>query len=473
MYSESVCQVACSWVDMGSFHTRLFRVVCMTCGDFYDGSEKGTANVHHILCQSWEKCHGDPHNDSTSLRGPKLELCAGVSMACLVQDWSHISWRWRTHMKTQKLHNSWNCLSGLTSDHSQYCWGGGNWLWDMPTGSDGRIENAPCRRQICVQGPDRWPEAAARQSLHWTSLARLRWLNPLVQVITGDESWVYDYDLETKQQSSQWNSPTTSRPKMARQLNSDVNSMIITFLTSMGLCTKNLSQQAKLWIPGSTAKFAETAWKRAKTSPQTLARTDLAASPWQRPVSHFRPHPPVSGEKQNGCHPPPTTLPWFGTLWRLPISKNEIEAERTPVWYNWGDTSRIAESAWHFDRKGLLGSVPKMEETVGPMSTCGRELLRGWRQPIGLIVSFTIFTVSPESFGYHLILPLVGRVFPLRYLHSSVSTAHLLQPVTPRNCNASLWTTSSLLFLAFPTAPVSGNFSLRIFFLGGSFYSHS
>ena len=91
MYSESVCQVACSWVDMGSFHTRLFRVVCMTCGDFYDGSEKGTANVHHILCQSWEKCHGDPHNDSTSLRGPKLELCAGVSMACLVQDWSHIS----------------------------------------------------------------------------------------------------------------------------------------------------------------------------------------------------------------------------------------------------------------------------------------------------------------------------------------------------------------------------------------------
>jgi hypothetical protein len=27
--------------------------------------------------------------------------------------------------------------------------------------------------------------------------------------------------------------------------------------------------------------------------------------------------------------------------------------------------------------KGLPGSVPKMEETVGPVSTCGRELLRG------------------------------------------------------------------------------------------------
>jgi hypothetical protein len=29
------------------------------------------------------------------------------------------------------------------------------------------------------------------------------------------------------------------------------------------------------------------------------------------------------------------------------------------------------------DRKGLPASVPKMEETVGPVSTCGRELLRG------------------------------------------------------------------------------------------------
>jgi hypothetical protein len=29
------------------------------------------------------------------------------------------------------------------------------------------------------------------------------------------------------------------------------------------------------------------------------------------------------------------------------------------------------------DRKGLPGSVPKMEETVGPVSACGRELLRG------------------------------------------------------------------------------------------------
>jgi hypothetical protein len=31
---------------------------------------------------------------------------------------------------------------------------------------------------------------------------------------------------------------------------------------------------------------------------------------------------------------------------------------------------------------------------VGPMSTCRRELLQGWWQPIDLMVSYKIFTAS-------------------------------------------------------------------------------
>jgi hypothetical protein len=38
-----------------------------------------------------------------------------------------------------------------------------------------------------------------------------------------------------------------------------------------------------------------------------------------------------------------------------------------------------------------------MEETVGPVSTCGRELLRGWWRPTGLMVSFMIFTASVRN----------------------------------------------------------------------------
>jgi hypothetical protein len=47
------------------------------------------------------------------------------------------------------------------------------------------------------------------------------------------------------------------------------------------------------------------------------------------------------------------------------------------------------------DRKGLPGSVPKMEETVGPMSTCER--VTAADRPYGEIYDF--YSVSPETFG--------------------------------------------------------------------------
>jgi hypothetical protein len=57
------------------------------------------------------------------------------------------------------------------------------------------------------------------------------------------------------------------------------------------------------------------------------------------------------------------------------------------------------------DRKGLPGSFPKMEEMVGPVSTCGRELLQGVTmadRPYGEFYDF--YSVSLENFGYHLAL---------------------------------------------------------------------
>jgi len=172
---------------MGSFYTSLFGVVHVTRGDFQDGSDKWTASEHQILCQPWETCYGNPQNVSTSLRVPKIDSCTGVSMTCPVPDRSHISWRRRTRRETHKFNKSWNCCtnswdhpSGSTSDNSRHFWIGENLLWDMPADSDGRIGHAPCRSQICAQDPDSWPEAAARQRLHWTSSPRLRRWNILV-----------------------------------------------------------------------------------------------------------------------------------------------------------------------------------------------------------------------------------------------------------------------------------------------------
>ena len=44
-------------------------------------------------------------------------------------------------------------------------------------------------------------------------------------IITGDETWVYGYDPETKFQSSKWKHPESPQPKKARQVRSNVKVM--------------------------------------------------------------------------------------------------------------------------------------------------------------------------------------------------------------------------------------------------------
>ena len=51
----------------------------------------------------------------------------------------------------------------------------------------------------------------------------------LENVITGDESWLFQYDLKTKRQSRQWKSVSLPRPKKARMQRSQVKVMLIIF----------------------------------------------------------------------------------------------------------------------------------------------------------------------------------------------------------------------------------------------------
>jgi len=55
------------------------------------------------------------------------------------------------------------------------------------------------------------------------------------QIITGDETWVYRYDPETKCQSSQWKSADSPRPKKARQVLSKVKVVLIVFFDMEGI----------------------------------------------------------------------------------------------------------------------------------------------------------------------------------------------------------------------------------------------
>lgn len=57
----------------------------------------------------------------------------------------------------------------------------------------------------------------------------------LRRVITGDESWVYGYDMETKAQSSQWTARNEPRPKKIKQFRSKVKLLLTVFFDWRGI----------------------------------------------------------------------------------------------------------------------------------------------------------------------------------------------------------------------------------------------
>jgi len=77
----------------------------------------------------------------------------------------------------------------------------------------------------------------------------------LSNVITGDKTWVYAYDLETKTQSSQWKSPESPRLKKARQVRSNIKSMLICFFDQKGTVHKEFVPTGQIVNAAFYVKF--------------------------------------------------------------------------------------------------------------------------------------------------------------------------------------------------------------------------
>jgi len=56
----------------------------------------------------------------------------------------------------------------------------------------------------------------------------------------GDESWVFDYDPETKGQSEEWHTKSSPRPKKAHMDRSRVKTMIIAFFRQPWHCAQSI-----------------------------------------------------------------------------------------------------------------------------------------------------------------------------------------------------------------------------------------
>ena len=68
----------------------------------------------------------------------------------------------------------------------------------------------------------------------------------LKNVITGNESWMYGYDIENKTQSSQWKGPEEPRPKKAHQIWSNVKVLLTVFFDCNGVVHHELLPQGRM-----------------------------------------------------------------------------------------------------------------------------------------------------------------------------------------------------------------------------------
>jgi len=95
--------------------------------------------------------------------------------------------------------------------------------------------------------------------------------NFLDKVITGAESWVFDCGPETKQQSAEWHTKSSPRPKKARMSRSWVKTMVTVFFDSRAIVHKEFVP------PGQSVNhaFYKDVLERLRKRVQRV-RTDIA-----------------------------------------------------------------------------------------------------------------------------------------------------------------------------------------------------
>ena len=106
------------------------------------------------------------------------------------------------------------------------------------------------------------------------------------RVITGDESWILEYDPETKRQSREWHTANYPRPKKARMSKSKIKSMV--FFYSHGIDHKEFVPPGQTVNQTFYREVLEILGKRVARVRPGIARTWMLHhdnAPWHTAIS--------------------------------------------------------------------------------------------------------------------------------------------------------------------------------------------
>jgi len=203
--------------------------------------------------------------------------------------------------------------------------------------------------------------------------------NFLSRVITGDETWLYDYDLETKQQPLQWKTPSSPWPKKARQVRSNIKSILFIFLDIRGIVHKEFVP------PGQTVngKFYCKVLRRLRQNVRRKRPEMWKNGNWLLHHDNVSAHTSLVVRefliKNNvSTVPHPAYSPGLAPCNFYVFPENETPVERVTFRLHWWGPSRIATDTKHANAGRLQWVLPKVAKSLGSLYTNPRWLLRRW-----------------------------------------------------------------------------------------------
>jgi len=146
------------------------------------------------------------------------------------------------------------------------------------------------------------------------------------RVITGEESWLFQYDPETKHQSLEWRSEGSPRPKKACMSKSEVKYMLVCFFDSMGIVHKECVPAGQAVYQYYYTEILETLRKRVMRVRRNIAQN------WILRHDNVPAHAALSAVQflTSKCITAMLQPPYSTRNLLLPfISKSKIGSERT------------------------------------------------------------------------------------------------------------------------------------------------
>ena len=150
------------------------------------------------------------------------------------------------------------------NDRSVVCW-----IWITEPSTTFLPRNWACRKfvQSWFQKSHQWTNGKLKECVSGPSWTHWKW-RKFFQ--TGDESWIFEYDPETKRQSSEWHTSNSLYLKKATMSKSKIKSTLICFYDSQGVVHKEFVPQGQTVNQQYYHEFLERPKKGFTVSDQRL-----------------------------------------------------------------------------------------------------------------------------------------------------------------------------------------------------------